>query len=302
MVKISCLGCLTSGKMEELLKKLVIYAFGFIIMFAPQFVQVWASTCGRKGEAIKGKCDLMSLPNGFIDVIETLNLTNLPTQVFQNLPFKRQKSCAVVGLSVGLLKCKMGMEIDSSTVVFRMGFSPLRRFSEHVGSKVDVTLCRSSSCLQDTDQHGKLKDLYGFRKSKEYENAIVMLQERRNPPYGFWNRSGESNRLLELYADFGRISPSSGFSLSIDLLATRFCDSVAVFGIGGGLQRYHARIPKGDRVTRKEYKLRRQSMKRSHSQDVERHILQRLKREGHRLYFRTCKDFKHLSALHTKPI
>ena len=129
-----------------------------------------------------------------------------------------------------------------------------------------------------------------------------MLNEKRNPSFAFWNRSNEAYRLTGLYASLGNISPSSGFTLSVDLIATRICNSVTVFGLGEGLQRYHAKIPRGDGVTRKEYKLRRQSMKRSHSQDVERDILQRLKKEGHKIYVRTCKDFKRLSARLTKPI
>lgn len=251
---------------------------------------------------MEGKCDLIALPVGFVDQSETLNLNQFDARLFQNLPLERQKSCAVVGLSAGLLKCKMGTEIDSAAVVFRIGFSPLNRFHKQVGTKVNVTLCRSSSCLQATGQYRKLKDTYGFWKSKEYENSTVMLNEKRNPPFGFWNRSNEPLRLIGLYASLGNIAPSSGFALSVDLIATRFCNSVTVFGLGEGLQRYHARIPRGDGVTRKEYKLRRQSMKRSHSQDVERHILQRLKQEGHKIYLRTCKDFKRLSARRVKPM
>ena len=129
-----------------------------------------------------------------------------------------------------------------------------------------------------------------------------MLNEKRKPSFAFWNRSNEAYRHTGLYASLGNISPSSGFTLSVDLIATRICNSVTVFGLGEGLQRYHAKIPRGDGVTKKEYKLRRQSMKRSHSQDVERDILQRLKKEGHKIYVRTCKDFKRLSARLTKPI
>ena len=121
-----------------------------------------------------------------------------------------------------------------------------------------------------------------------------MLNERLNPLFGFWNITNESSKLLGLYASIGNIAPTTGFTLSVDLLATRFCDSVAVFGLGEGLQRYHARIPRGDGVTRKEYKLRRQSMKQLHSQDVERHILQKLRHEGHKIYLWRCKDFKHI--------
>ena len=282
-------------------KTLFTIVFGSMIMLTPQFLQVWASVCGRKGEAVQGKCDLIALPDDFVGESETLNLNQINTPIFQNLPFKRQKSCAVVGLSAGLLNCKMGTEIDSAAVVFRFGFSPLKRFHRQVGTKVNVTLCRTQNCFQATDQYRKLKDIYGFWKSKEYENSTVML-DARNPKFAFWNRSTEASRLTRLYASLGNISPSSAFTLSVDLIATRFCNSVTVFGLGEGLQRYHAKIPRGDGVTRKEYKLRRQSMKRSHSQDVERHILQRLKQEGHKIYLRMCKDFKRLSARRVKPI
>jgi len=254
-----------------------------------------ASFCGRRGEAISGKCDLPTLPAG-LKVSPVLKIPNTDSEdseaslIFEGLPFSKVDTCAVVGLSEGMLKCRKGAEIDAASIVFRLGFSPLQKFKEHVGTKVNVTLCRSVRCYKDDLHHRFARDLYGFKWTVEYKDAIIVLKDIQKPTYGYWNTSNISNKLLEEYEIDGlRISPSTGFQLSVDLLASKKCESVHVYGLGGGLRRYHYDIKfHGGPKDRKAAKLRKQNMKRSHSQDIETDIFKRLKQSGYRIYKHDC--------------
>jgi len=248
-----------------------------------------ASFCGRRGEAVPGKCDLLSVPRG-LKLSPDLKLPTLESEtseIFQGLYFSKVDKCSVVGLSEGLLKCRKGPEIDAASVVFRLGFSPLEKFAEYVGTKVNVTLCRSQSCNKG-QHHRFTRDLYGFKWTSEYKDATILLKNIQKPTYSYWNSSSILNSVLQEYGI--RVSPSTGLLLSIDLLASQKCKSIHVYGLGNGLRRYHHSIKshgKG-REERKSFKLRTQSMKRSHSQDIESNIFERLQNGGYKIYKHDC--------------
>lgn len=263
----------------------------FLTRFFVGFGLVSASICGRRGEAILGKCDLPSLPPNLVLPSYSIlpNLETKPSEIFSGLNFNKVDNCAVVGLSEGLLKCSKGKDIDSASVVFRMGFSPLRKFKDHVGTKVNVTLCRVKSC--GNMNYRFIRDLYGFKWSLEYEAATILLKDIQKSKFGFWNTSGISDTFLGEYSRDGvKISPSTGFQLSIDLLASQKCKSIHIYGLGNGLRRYHhdLKISRRGAEERKAARLRKQNMKRSHSQDIERDIIKRLQRGGYKIYKHDC--------------
>ena len=53
-------------------------------------------------------------------------------------------SCSIIASGSSILRYKYGEEIDSADTVIRIGFGPVHKFKEHVGSKTDILFVRTS--------------------------------------------------------------------------------------------------------------------------------------------------------------
>lgn len=278
-----------------------VYLLVLIFLSQKQSV-VYARICGSRGEAIHDRCELIDLPTDYQE--KRLHLKDLDRGIFQNLPFESARSCAIVGLSESLLDCPNGKVIDDNEAVFRIGFGPLNMFHEHIGKKVNVTLCRSESCLLG---YKKNADIYGFRKNEEYEGSVILRRKTHvlkwanikgkqlteldhvSPKFSIWDSSRQPYDLLAKYSDISdTIHPSTGLCLALDLLAASVCEIVNIYGLGGKLKRYHHTLnPKG--ATKRQTRYRNQNMKRIHSPSIEKHIIMNLERGGKSIHIHDCR-------------
>ena len=272
-----------------------------IIFFSRTSQIVYGSTCGVRGEAIHGKCELIELPEDYGE--RRLNLIKQDESIFLDLPFQKATSCAVVGLSKSLLDCPKGNEIDRNEAVFRIGFGPLEKFQKYIGNKVNVTLCRTKVCGLG---HGRTTDIYGFRKNREYRMSSILRRkthvqswarivgkdftqfERLPPKFSLWDSSRQPYDLLSEFKDVSdTLHPSTGFCLALDLLSSSICENVNMYGFGGKLKRYHHKLkPKG--ATKSADKYRNQNMKRVHSPSIEKYIILNLEKAGNHIHIHEC--------------
>ena len=151
--------------------------------------------------------------------------------------------CSVVGQSESLLRCQNGRSIDSSDIVFRIGFPPLSPYSKFAGEKVNYTLCKSRSCF---DSSPYLFDARGFEKGKEYDKAKIIIPLKtkshsvREDGFIFWSKSELRSDLFQ-YTHGSRdplprlLSMTSGLHLSLDLLEGGYCRTLNLYGFGVGL-------------------------------------------------------------------
>mmetsp|Transcript_28655 Transcript_28655/g.54869 ORF Transcript_28655/g.54869 Transcript_28655/m.54869 type:complete len:282 (+) Transcript_28655:401-1246(+) len=257
---------------------------------------VGSTICGRKGQADNVVCPLVALSDGLRKqmVKKPLQIPQPVGSGFQGVGNESLGTCAVVGLSASLLSCFDGSSIDSSNTVFRMGFSPLKNFAKHVGMKSSYTLCRSMACTRPDLR--AMQDIYGFpHMPAEYEDAKLILpsSSRRKCQHKdnvvFWDRTKNSMELLAEYLNHtGLLSPTTGFSFVIDLLASGICLKIHVYGMGGRLGRYSHFVTEGGSPTHKQMKLRGQRMKRNHSPDVELNVYYRLMASGYPVKVHVC--------------
>jgi len=272
-----------------------------IIFFSRKSQLVYGSTCGVRGEAIHGKCELIELPKDYGE--KKLNFIKQEESIFLDLPFQKATTCALVGLSESLLDCPKGNEIDRNEAVFRFGFGPLEKFQKFIGKKVNVTLCRSEVCVLG---HGRTTDIYGFRKNHEYRGSSILRRkthvqkfasirgkdatefERLPPKFSLWDSSRQPYDLLSEFKDVSdTIHPSTGFCLALDLLSAPICENVNMYGFGGKLKRYHNKLkPKGATKTQDRY--RNQNMKRVHSPSIEKYIISNLEKAGNQIHIHEC--------------
>lgn len=290
----------------------------FILLSLP--LSSLASKCGRKGEADEISCPLTSLS---ANVLHDFSVKRIQIPSSEHFPFQGLErrthhlgTCAVVGLSESLLSCKYGENIDSKHTVFRIGFSPLSRFASHVGVKTTYTLCRSSSCEQAVDNQSErkvnkkswtkkgrnasnLRDIYGFMQLPEYKNAKLVIRYRaeerhhtaKTPSrlYVSWSPTNISQTLMNQYVNHtGPKSSTSGFALAIDLLFSKLCEEIHVYGMGGKLKRYSYTVDGGRLDLPREIRGRTQNMKRNHSPTVEISVYNRLKLSGYPITLHNC--------------
>ena len=66
------------------------------------------------------------------------------SDIRSHVPEKSLGKCAVVASGNAILKYEYGSEIDNMDTVFRIGFGPVIKYKEHVGSRTDVMFVRTS--------------------------------------------------------------------------------------------------------------------------------------------------------------
>jgi hypothetical protein len=270
-----------------------------------RFLPVSGSTCGRKGVAVEGVCDLVSISSRKYAEFATIPLSaaSILKTSPQFIPYKTRhdSSCAVVGHSESLLKCSSGSEIDASDVVYRIGFVPLTSYAKHAGLKANYTLCRSLSCqMSKRTATGEIRDARGFRMGNEYKSARIVLPHlTKSEQYIkqirkdllLWKksilRSDISAIALDDTESYG-LSPTSGFHLGIDLMLSGRCKSLTLYGLGGGLRRYSYKHKPAEDATVKQKKSLLYNMKRNHSPQLEILIVERLRASGMKIASRNC--------------
>ena len=66
------------------------------------------------------------------------------SDVRSHIPMEALGECAVVASGSSILKYEYGSEIDNMDTVFRVGFGPVSKYKDHVGSRTDVMFVRTS--------------------------------------------------------------------------------------------------------------------------------------------------------------
>jgi len=264
-----------------------------------QIVCAFASYCSTKGEAVPGKCELFSIQEQQYRALSRYPLL-LDEIVKKRVSFTgvmaRKSVCSVVGQSESLLRCQNGRSIDSSEMVFRIGFPPLRRYSKFAGEKVNYTLCKSRSCF---DSSPYLFDARGFEKGEEYDKAKIIIPFEtksygvRKDKFIFWSKSELRSDLFQ-YTLGSRdplprlLSITSGLHLSLDLLEGGYCGTLNLYGFGDGLRRYTFREKTRKEESGKIGKSRVWRMKMNHSPQIEALLINRLVSAGYDIRNHRC--------------
>lgn len=165
-------------------------------------------------------------------------------------------NCALVGLADTMLRQKSGLEIDNHDVVIRLGELPLRKYRSYVGTKTDVTWTRRRGKMAArgtiSTERPNVRLYVGSNNGNtlmptlQYLRSLRMLSQKTTmgeyldfPAQIYklflnekWNKGHRGKKK-------DRVS-STGFQDAIDLIFSRFCKRVDLYGFssncGGG---YH---------------------------------------------------------------
>lgn len=141
-------------------------------------------------------------------------------------------SCALVANSENMLKGKRGADIDAHDTVFRHN-TPVRGFEQHVGKR--STIIWNKSTYQSKSGQGV----------PELAHALLMNIDKVPPSFRYKSkhiflRAGAANPLARdrraMYRLLGRGSrkhPSGGFSRPLNILASKLCTRVDLYGFSG---------------------------------------------------------------------
>ena len=178
-------------------------------------------------------------------------------QVRQNMPDFTEGSlgtCAIVANSDNLLKAQRGTEIDAHDTVLRHN-TPLKGFAKNVGTKSSIIFVKSN---YRQGGKGGLKASDGVGSGMA-DLAYATLQDVSQAPKNFKSngrplflRGGGAIPLARLRRELYKVSgqprskhPSGGFARPFNLLASRLCTRVDLYGFSGDMGgKYFAKATK----------------------------------------------------------
>jgi len=150
-------------------------------------------------------------------------------------------SCAIVGNSDNMLKSARGADIDAHDTIFRHN-TPTRGYDKYVGKRSTIIYMKSKyQKSKYAEQRGdslppaelayaELKDIAEVPRSMKIEGKHIFL---RGAGANFFAR--ERRKLYRLAGVEGRRHPSGGFARPINLLASKLCTRIDLYGFSGGM-------------------------------------------------------------------
>ena len=145
----------------------------------------------------------------------------------------------VVGNNPDILESNLGKKIDSFDVVIRLGAFKLRGYEAHVGSRVDVCMCRWRKFFAiDSQTKRQIQSLwFPYPKPPSSSCNIEISSEEHFNNLNHYNISDVDYMPQELY--FNTIERLQCKSLTLGLAAILLAlakhDSVSIIGIGTSL-------------------------------------------------------------------
>ena len=188
---------------------------------------------------------------------KVLEMTFSDAQVAEMLSVDKGSwgTCALVGLADTLLQTKRGKEIDAHDTVIRLGELPLKKFSEFVGKKTDVTWVRRSAKMAPRGTISKERNMVrmyiGHNNGNKQMPTLVPFQymSQQSPRKGYLGFAGDIYEIFRVdnwnIGGTGKQkqrSPSSGFTSALHLIFSGFCTRIDLYGFSfdcGGA--YHDR-------------------------------------------------------------
>ena len=162
-----------------------------------------------------------------------------------NLPDLTEGSlgtCAIVANSDNLLKSRRGAEIDAHDTVFRHN-TPMKGFEKHVGTKSGLVIVKSNykgggggagkaqgSGAKPSIAYMMLKNIDELPKSLLVEGKPALLRASGAHPFARLRRE-----LYGLYGAGSRKHPSGGWARPMNVLASKLCTRVDLYGFSGNM-------------------------------------------------------------------
>ena len=151
-------------------------------------------------------------------------------------------TCAIVANSDNLLKSTRGSEIDAHDTVFRHN-TPTRGFEKNVGKKTGVVIVKSNykaggggagkaqgSGAKPSVAYMLLKNVDQLPKSLKVDGMPALLRAGGAHPIARLRRE-----LYGLYGASGRKHPSGGWARPLNVLASKLCTRVDLYGFSGDM-------------------------------------------------------------------
>ncbi len=150
-------------------------------------------------------------------------------------------SCAIVANSDNLLKGNRGAEIDMHDTVFRHN-TPMKGFAKAVGTKTTFTIVKSNYAgggggagkaqgkgdIKPELAYMLLKNIDLVPKSLKVEGRKVLLRMGGAHPIARLRRE-----LYQLSGTPSKMHPTGGWARPLNLLASRLCERIDVYGFSG---------------------------------------------------------------------
>jgi len=155
--------------------------------------------------------------------------------LFPNVGERGLGSCAIVGNSDNMMSAERGAEIDAHDTIFRHN-TPLKGYEKRVGSRRSVVYMKSKY----QDRAGQMGDVE--LALAELKDISAMPQNMRSNGKMVFLRSGAANHFArlrrKLYMTLGYTGskhPSGGWARPINLLASKLCTRIDLYGFSANM-------------------------------------------------------------------